>query len=172
MKTELIEALDCDNEEIIVESFMERYNVSHDEAWEIFIETQKWLWLASRTNPKDTPLFIDRPLIIIDEMWHNFILHTKHYYKFCLKHFKKFIHHDPTPPQVKKEMHQAFLENPTQTLKENEEKLKKQYSLIYDHLGPETLLKWYDTMAEKYTPEYIQSIKKYWYTHTIEHFHF
>lgn len=161
MPAQIIEALDCDNETVIIECFMERYNVTHEEALDIFIETKKWLWLASKADPVNAPLFIDKPLLIIDEMWHNFILHTKHYYKFCLQNFKRIIHHDPTPPKIKKEQHDALLKNPSEALKEHEEKLKRQYSIIYDHLGPETLLKWYETMAEKYTPEYIQSIKKY-----------
>ncbi|GAA0890521.1 hypothetical protein GCM10009122_01990 [Fulvivirga kasyanovii] len=161
MKTTLIDALECDNEEAIVEGFTERYNVSYEEAMDIFVETKKWLWLASQTDSSHTSLFIDRPLLIIDEMWHNFILHTKYYYKFCIQHFKQLIHHEPTSPQMKREQHKAILSNPTAALKEHEAKLQKQYGIIYDHLGPETLLKWYETMAEKYTPEYIQSIKKY-----------
>lgn len=160
MSISTVSNLDCDNETVIIEGFMERYNVTYDEALDIFIETKKWLWLASKVDITDAPLFIDKPLLIIDEMWHNFILHTKQYYNFCVQHFKKFIHHEPTPPKVKREQHQVLLSNPSTALKEHEEKLIKQYNLIYDHLGPETLLKWYETMAEKYTPEYIQAIKK------------
>lgn len=161
MQIDSIQDLACDNETVIVESFMERYNVTYDEALDIFIETKKWLWLASKVEPSNMGLFIDKPLLIIDEMWHNFILHTKHYYKFCLENFKRFIHHSPTPPAEKKVRQEQFLSNPTQVLKEQEEKLSRQYSLIYDHLGPETLLKWYETMPKKYTPEYIKSIKKH-----------
>lgn len=161
MKNQLMEALECDNETVIVEGFMERYSVSYEEALDIFIETKKWLWLASQAQSEGAPLFIDKPLLIIDEMWHNFILHTRQYYKFCIKNFRRFIHHNPTPPQEKKKKQEEFLNNASQTIKEHEEKLTRQYSIIYDHLGPETLLKWYDSMAEKYTPEYIQSIKKY-----------
>ncbi|MBL6447134.1 hypothetical protein JMN32_12500 [Fulvivirga sp. 29W222] len=160
MTIDLMEATDCDTEKIVIEGFMERYNVSYEEAKDIFIETKKWLWLASKTQNSETALFIDKPLLIIDEMWHNFILHTKLYYKFCIQHFKRFIHHDPTPPNIKQEQRNSLIENPTKALKEHEERLKKQYSIIYDNLGAETLLKWYETMAEKYTPEYIQSIKK------------
>ncbi|UII33086.1 hypothetical protein LVD17_04500 [Fulvivirga ulvae] len=161
MNQDLIEAIDCDNEQAIIEGFMERYEVSYEEAFDIFLETKKWLWLASKTDKNDTQLFIDQPLLIIDEMWHNFILHTKQYYKFCITNFKRIIHHNPTPPKVKKEQTEAFLTNPTKEIQKHEQRLARQYNLIYDHLGPETLLKWYDTMAEKYTPDYIQSIKKH-----------
>ncbi|TRX62646.1 hypothetical protein FNH22_00700 [Fulvivirga sp. M361] len=157
----LINALDCEDEALIIEGFMERYDVSHDEAVDLFNETKKWLWLASKAEELENPLFIDRPLIIIDEMWHTFILHTRQYYKFCSDHFKRLIHHQPTAPKVKKSQHQRMLTEPVKVMKEHEAKLKSQYSAIYDHLGAETLVKWYDTFASKYNPDYINSIKKY-----------
>ncbi|MCG8387801.1 MAG: hypothetical protein MJA30_19775 [Cytophagales bacterium] len=157
----LMQALDCDNEQAILEGFMDRYQVSYQEAEDIFKETKKWLWLASQSEVTGTPVFIDKPLMIIDEMWHTFILHTRSYYNFCLTHFQKLVHHNPTSPKEKEERRDEFLKNPTGAIKKHEEQLRTQYNLIYDNLGPETLLKWYDTMAQKYTPEYIRSIKKY-----------
>lgn len=155
------ETLDFEQEEVIIEGFMERYRVDYNEAKDIFEETKKWLWLASKSGESDEfSLFIDRQLLVIDEMWHNFILHTKHYYRFCLDNFNKIIHHNPTPKREKDRQKDAFDLDPERILTEQERKFKEQYSLIYDHLGPETLLKWYDTMANKYTPEYLNSIKK------------
>lgn len=153
--------LNCENEDVVIQGFIERYNISYDEAQEIFEETKKWLWLASKSSELNgTSLFIDKPLLIIDEMWHNFILHTKQYYKFCFDNFKRFLHHVPSSAREKAAYKQAFEENPTEAIQKQEEALKKQYTLIYDHLGPETLLKWYDQMAQKYTPEYIKTIRK------------
>ena len=93
-------------------------------------------------------------------MWHNFILHTKAYCNFCLKHFRKLIHHYPTPKKEKLRQEKAFLKNPHQSLNEHKDKLEKQYDVIYEYLGPDTLNRWYDSFATKYTPEYIASIKK------------
>lgn len=152
-----VEDLACEDEHDIIEAFMERYEVSYEEAEDIFKEAKKWLWLASQ---QDESLFIDKPLIIIDEMWHNFILHTRQYYDFCINNFKRLIHHSPTPKREKKAFDLAVSKNASEVIKAQEEKVKKQYSLIYDNLGPETLIKWYDSIAQKYTPEYIQSIKK------------
>lgn len=150
----LLEALDYENEQVVIKAFTDRYNISHTEAQEIFTETKKWLWLAANTHSSnDKGVFIDEPLMIIDEMWHNFILHTKQYYEFCMTKFKRIIHHVPTPKlqqqKLKKLSHSSY-----ETL------IKDQYQLIYDHLGPETLVKWYDTFANKYTREYIRSVKK------------
>ena len=152
-------ALDCEHETVVVEGFMERYDVSYEEAQDIFNETKKWLWLAANA-PDQINLFIDKPLQIIDEMWHTFILHTKAYYEFCFGHFKRFIHHNPTPKRKKEERRNAFLTDPDKEMAEHQAKVAKQYEFIYDELGPETLIKWYDTMARRYTPEHIKSIRK------------
>lgn len=37
---------------------------------------------------------------IADELWHEFILHTKAYCEFCEKTFGKYIHHNPTESNV------------------------------------------------------------------------
>ncbi|HNP19376.1 MAG TPA: hypothetical protein PKL31_13145 [Fulvivirga sp.] len=153
-----VDVLECENEENIILGFMDRYDVSHEEAKDIFEETKKWLYLASQSEEES--VFIDQPLLIIDEMWHTFILHTKQYYNFCLRNFKKIIHHLPTLPQEKEAYQLAYETNPSLMMREHENKMKKQFSLIYDHLGAETLLKWYDTIPQKYTPDYIKSIKK------------
>jgi hypothetical protein len=153
-----IDALECKNEENIIAGFMDRYDVLHEEALEIFEETKKWLFLAAQIE--DDRLFIDQPLLIIDEMWHTFILHTKQYYNFCFSNFKKLIHHLPTLPQEKEAYNLAFETNPAQMMKKHENMMKKQFSLIYDHLGSDTLLKWYETFPQKYTADYIKSIKK------------
>lgn len=155
-----IDHLTCENEDVIIEGFMDRYNVDADEAREIFEETKKWLWLASKATEDGGSLFIDRSLLILDEMWHTFILHTKQYYNFCLSNFKKIIHHKPTPAREKVLMEARLAANPEAVQSEQEAMLKRQYSFIYDHLGPETLLKWYDILPKKYTPEYISAIKK------------
>lgn len=159
---DLLEALDCENEEVVINAFIDRYSISRDEAEEIFTETKKWLWLAARTmNSGPHNLFIDKPLSIIDEMWHNFILHTKYYYDYCMSKFHHLIHHYPTTPEEKTEFKKQLKKNPSLVHKKNAQLVKKQYDLIYDYLGPETLVKWYDQLASKYTEEYIKSIRKY-----------
>ncbi len=35
----------------------------------------------------------------VDEVWHNFILHTRIYREYCLKYYGKFIHHNPKLPE-------------------------------------------------------------------------
>ena len=161
INSSLANALDCDNEEDILDGFMDRYNVTRSEAKEIFHETKKWLWLASESyDEKGSGLFIDTPLMIIDEMWHNFILYTKSYHSYCMDKFKKFIHHTPTPNSIKRE-HRLELEiDPINAIEKQKGKTREQLSFIYDKLGAETVMKWYEELPGKYTPDVIVSLKK------------
>ena len=62
------------NNEDLICRFLDIYEIDEAEAINIFEETKKWLWLCSNAK---FDLIIDDSLIIIDEMWHNFILFTK-----------------------------------------------------------------------------------------------
>ncbi len=159
----LTEALDYENEDVIISGFIERYQVSKQEAEDIFTETKKWLWLASKKSEINDgkPLFIDSPLMIIDEMWHNFILHTSHYYRYCSEKFNKIIHHIPTPSNQKEAFKKAMKENSQKTLDTYAEQLDNQCDFIYDHLGSETLIKWYETFPEKYPLDRLKEIKRH-----------
>ncbi len=165
---QLVEQLDkldstisTSDDEIVIEGFMDRYSVSYKEAVDILRETKKFLTLAAESQDKGgISLSIDQPLLIIDEMWHTFILHTKQYVNFCLKTFNRFIHHKPTSKAEKEAIQQSLKENPSLIIEQTKEKMTQQYSLIYDKYGPDTLIKWYDEWATKYTPDYIDKIKK------------
>jgi hypothetical protein len=157
----LLSALDCDEDNIIIEGFMDRYSVNREEAAEILQETKKWLWLASENikEKKGFRLFIDNSLLIIDEMWHNFILHTRIYQKFCNEKLNLFIHHEPTPASEKiigfdSEVEKQRFQN------EQEEILSQQLSYIYDKLGAETVSKWYEEFPEKFNEEKIHNLKR------------
>ncbi|WP_139556019.1 glycine-rich domain-containing protein [Methylotetracoccus oryzae] len=39
--------------------------------------------------------FVSMPSQIVDDLWHEFILYTKHYQLFCSKAFGRFLHHTP-----------------------------------------------------------------------------
>lgn len=155
------DAFNDKDEQLIIEAFMSRYKVDYCEAEDIFNETKKWLWLAAKSSEQsEFNLFIDKHLMIIDEMWHNFILHTKQYYKYCFGNFNRIIHHVPTPSKSKQLVNKDRLTNHEAELSKNREKTRKQFDFIYDNLGPDTLLKWYEEMAEKYTPEYLESLRR------------
>ncbi|GAB3335866.1 hypothetical protein GCM10027429_18510 [Marivirga atlantica] len=157
----LEEALDFDNSSDVIAGFMNRYNVSEAEAEAIFEETKKWLWLAAKASEEEKfSLSIDKPLAIIDEMWHNFILHTRSYHKYCMEKFRKFIHHEPTSTKAKLAYQEKVSENPTAEIKAWKDRYQKQLAYIYDNLGAETVVKWYEELPSKYNPTYLETLKK------------
>ncbi len=158
---DLLSALDSNDDFTIIEGFMARYSVNREEAEEILQETKKWLWLAAENikEKKGFRLFIDNSLMIIDEMWHNLILHTRIYQKFCNEKLNLFIHHEPTPASEKilgfdSEVEKQKFQN------EKEERLNQQLSYIYDKLGAETVSKWYEEYPEKFSEEKIKALKR------------
>jgi hypothetical protein len=39
--------------------------------------------------------FVSMPSQVADDLWHEFILYTRHYQEFCTKAFGRFLHHTP-----------------------------------------------------------------------------
>jgi hypothetical protein len=39
--------------------------------------------------------YVSMPSQVVDDLWHEFILHTREYEKFCDKAFARFFHHKP-----------------------------------------------------------------------------
>lgn len=144
------------NNQAVINRFLKTFNFTQLDAKTIFSECLKWLWLCAKINidrkadEENLPnnLLLDSDTIVIDEMWHCFILFTKDYYLFCESNFGFFIHHFP----VKKN------EKLTYNLEDN---YKLQYEYIYDNLGEDTLEKWYVDFPAKYSPNILNS--KYCY---------
>src|SRR2546422_940439 len=39
--------------------------------------------------------FVSMPSQVVDDLWHEFILHTRNYDQFCRRAFGRFMHHTP-----------------------------------------------------------------------------
>jgi len=81
-------------------------------------------------------------------------LNRNHSYYF--EKFGFFIHHQPT---TKRES-ENWEGNRKENMKNYLEHLKKQYTIIYDFLGKDTLVLWYNEFSNNYTKEKIKSIQK------------
>lgn len=149
MNKNLREVLEYRNDDVI-DRFLVMYDIEKVEAQKIFNETLKWLWLGNKVED----VFIDDSTLIIDEMWHNFILFTQDYQNFCQDNFGRYIHHQP-----EKRRHQEYYNIPF-NIDEHKCKLEKLYGAIYDHLGEDTLLTWFENFSEKYTLENIKNLRK------------
>lgn len=61
-------------------------------------------------NPNDVII----PGPVIDEIWHDHILHTKKYIKFCETYLNEYLHHDPYDHSEPPKDHKTNVEKTTQ----------------------------------------------------------
>ncbi len=148
----------------VVYSFMEKFDIPYEEADSIFYETKKWLWACYYCNNNseyaDVSMVIEDSILIIDKMWHTFILFTRPYHNFCNKYFSTVIHHSPTTYKEKQLFKSSLRTNRIETLSKKRDKQERMLSYIYDTLGKPTIIKWYVEYRKKYTPESILAMRK------------
>lgn len=93
----LQEILNYHNEEVV-----KRFCISHpqyalSDAQQIFHDLLAWLWVREQRAHMNKRTYLFGPLLILDEMWHCFILHTRDYHHFSMHYFSQYLHHDPEP---------------------------------------------------------------------------
>jgi len=148
----LEQALAYRNDQIL-HKFQERWDVSFEEAGELFEETKKWLWLqvAARQLPKSPPLAMTVALAMVDEMLHTFILFTREYIQYCDENYGVYLHHTPMTKKEKDAKLAWFKSAPEQMLAHEAEFLSGMYAFTYDLLGEETVRRWYAEYPVKYS---------------------
>ena len=138
----------------VVYRFRKTYGLSWEESEDIFEQVKKWLWLANHRRRAGIRegLSIDLSLVVIDEMWHNFVLFTREYAEFCDRYFGYYLHHGPATEAEDREHAERL-----QSYASREERIRAvkdakrpQYEYIYDHLGEETFVKWYREYPKLY----------------------
>lgn len=142
----------------VVYRFQKVYGVSTEESSDIFSQVKRWMWLAHTRKIEGiaTGLSIDPPLVVIDEMWHNFILFTVEYHEFCDKYFGYYIHHGPATEGEDREFYAMKDTTPIGELRKKVMDSKRaQYEYVYDKLGKDIFQKWYVTYPKKYTPVFL-----------------
>jgi hypothetical protein len=145
-----IDVLSYENDNII-ESFIKNFDISEDDAKDVFRQMLKW-FIYCHDERSEGYRNIDDATIIIDEMWHTFILFTPDYTRFCREYFGQYIHHMPSTTA-------DIEEQKKQTLEEARSRKKIQYELVYDILGKETFIKWYHDYSEKYSMESLRKLR-------------
>lgn len=71
--------------------------IDPDEAQILFKDLMGWLWVSAMRTQKRKVSRLFGPLLIVDEMWHSFILHTRDYCEFSQTNYGRYIHHDVEP---------------------------------------------------------------------------
>jgi hypothetical protein len=161
----LEEVLAYENQSV-VQKFRDVYGLSSEDATRVFDDTKRWLWLCAdqrlklmktRNAEAYPPLFVDRSIWVLDEMWHTFILFTKDYIDFCDKYFGFYIHHQPITFDEKWNNQKNFSQDFDGQLQTFIGDLKDQMGLVYDTFGAETLVRWYQEYRKKFTSETIRN---------------
>ena len=151
----------------VIEKFLERHDVPLAEARSLFRETKKWLWLAARTQDEAaagldaTPqLAIDGPLVLLDEMWHTFILFTSDYAHYCYSRFGRYVHHHPTTADEKQRRREDYDRAPAAFRRKERARMRAQYTYVCEQLGEATLRRWYSDFARRYTPQFVRAVTR------------
>lgn len=79
--------------------FINKLSLSESESSDLFEDLKKWMYLCTVSSVALSP-----PKMI-DEAWHNFLLFTMEYKRFCDEYCGRFIHHFPfdgVPPDAKR----------------------------------------------------------------------
>lgn len=150
------EYLNYTNEDVIYR-FSNLYKIDVDEINDIFMETK--IFLAISFVSKNNEVYINNDLLVIDEMWHNFILFTKTYEEFCNNFFGGLIHHIPISKKEREDFLKLREEKPEEASKSFLEREENLITTVYDFCGEQKVKKWFETYPQKYTKEYLNSIR-------------
>jgi len=155
----LSDVLQYTNEAVVLR-FMETWDLPRPDADDLFVQTNKWLWLTATTAtmPDAPPLAISQSTKLLDEMWHTFVLFTHDYVTYCDRYFGQYLHHTPTPRAEYDAQIESYERDPAAHMARLEATFTRQYELVHDLLGEDTLVKWYGEYADRYTDEYMRQI--------------
>jgi hypothetical protein len=140
----------------VIEAFTNKFFIDESEAKEIFQQLLLWISYCKDERTKGYQS-IDDATLIIDEMWHTFILFTSSYMDFCDKYLGRYFHHQPSTKQ-------DLATQRLRTLEEVRKYKREQYNLVYEILGRDTVIKWYYDYPEKYSIDKIIALLKPPYT--------
>src|SRR5437867_342632 len=76
--------------ESLIKRFCAETKTSRQAARSVFRELQKFLDLCWRSEEPCAPS------MLVDQMWHAFLLDTQAYVGYCLARYGRFIHHTPS----------------------------------------------------------------------------
>lgn len=97
MNSDLSELLRYQNTAVVTYFCHHHPEFSAFEAQVLFEDLLGWMWLNKQRAHQGKKTYLFGPLLILDELWHAFILHTRDYLDFSLRYFDSYFHHDVEP---------------------------------------------------------------------------
>jgi hypothetical protein len=122
----------------VIRRYAKEHGATLAEAEEVFRELLKWLYLNYRSitaGEGNAGCVMTVEIERVDDMWHMLLLFTLDYAAFCERYFGFFLHHVPQDDSEDAQLVDAEAVRRA---------LERQYGLVYDVLGEQTLLAWYD----------------------------
>ncbi len=133
----------------LIDRFSYDYGLSRPTVETIFQDLMRYLWIADRLQSQSLhrrksqllgSLVIIDSWLIIDEMWHSFLLFNKDYEEFCLKHFGHILRHAPDTTRT------SVLQKRSKAIN-----YEAYVDLIYDNFGATVANRWFVEYRRKYT---------------------
>ncbi|KTD79194.1 hypothetical protein [Legionella waltersii] len=97
MTPSLGEVLQYQNEQVLAHFRNKHSDYSVQSSQQLFQDLLAWMWLAQQRNILGKKSYLFGPLLIVDDMWHSFILHTRDYVQFSTTYFGDYFHHEVEP---------------------------------------------------------------------------
>ena len=97
MKEDLFRILNYQNKTVVDYFCYHHPEFALQEGQTLFADLLAWLWLNAERKKHNKKTYLFGPLLILDEMWHSFILHTHDYVNFSIRYFGSYFHHDVEP---------------------------------------------------------------------------
>jgi hypothetical protein len=133
--------------QFVIEQFSKNFGLTQRQSEVIFKDMLRFIWLrnkslcpAKQKHPilKSLPRFaMLHEWLIIDEMWHTFILFSASYRDFCLKYFGAYLDHLPSLGRGEAEPEQVDMD--------------LYIDLIYDEFGPAVANRWFMTYSKQFS---------------------
>ena len=97
MTLDLPVLLQYKNEQVVTHFCHSHPEFSLREARQLFEDLLAWMGLSWQRTILGKKTYLFGPLLIMDEMWHTFILHTQDYFHFSMTYFGEYFHHHVEP---------------------------------------------------------------------------
>jgi len=148
MMRTLDEVLQYHHEGVILR-FLEEYEFSRSDADEIFMDTKRWLWVCANAPDGVNP-YVDQSTVIIDKMWHHFVLFTRDYREFCDTYFGKFLDHFPFTDVEYAEQKDIEAADPDDFMAKKQKAFTTNLRHVGQTLGKDFVVKWYLEYPKRY----------------------
>ncbi len=136
-------------DDVVIDAFTARWDIERAQAAALFEDVMAWLWAAGR--PGAPVLSIEPAMRIVDEMWHELVLHTRRYAALCERWFGRFVHHRPEGDPGSGEAAAAPFDAAA---------AEAQWRYLAAELGVDRLLRWYVELPLRHDDAWFRSARR------------